>query len=233
MAKCGRCSSRGRRRSPTHCPYRRSIRVHPSTPHHIRQRSHDRRIDRRRRPVAVDEDRMQPRGARPQHVRQVRVADVHRLLGAHVRASQRVQEDVAVRLRRSDDRRRHHEVHQPRDLVRVQDRQQVAAPVGHDALHQPARLARLERGDRLRERLPLRRIGVPVVQRFARRADLLDRQIRARRRAARKSSTPSRTFAPPGPMRTNRARPRPAANRRTPPRPETARDARRSMAMPS
>ena len=162
-----------------------------------------------------------PAAARSQHVRQVRVADVHRLVRAHVGATQRVQEDVAVRLRRSDDRRRHHEVHQPRDLVRVQDRQQVAAPVGDDALHQPARPPRLERRDRLRERLPLRRVGVPVVQRLARRADLLDRQIARDVAQRERRSTPSRTSAPPGPTRTSRARPRPAASRRTPPRPET------------
>ena len=75
--------------------------------------------------------------------------------------------------------------------------------------------------DRLRERLPLRRVGVPVVQRLAGRADLAPPADRRRCRAARTRSTPSRTCAPPGPTRTSPARPRPAASRRTPRRPET------------
>src|SRR5438132_835099 len=77
--------------------------------------------------------------ARAEDVGQIRVADVHRLLRAHAGAAQGVEEDLTVRFRGVDDGRRDDEVHPARDLVGVEDRQQVAAPVGDDALDQSAR----------------------------------------------------------------------------------------------
>jgi hypothetical protein len=102
------------------------------------------------------------------------------------------QEDLAVRLRRADDGRGHDEIHQPRDLVRVAAGSAAGrCPSRDDALHQAARLCRLQRRDGLWERLPLR-LPAPAVRAPRPRTRSAARRSGATSRRAWTASRPER-----------------------------------------